>query len=90
MQSQSIKTDDLINYNYIDKKIINKVENIYENIQRVPGIFHQVYYLCKDYKDNRLDGSFKKDFNCLQRKVEIIKKIIYMESKYILDNYKST
>ena len=72
--------------NIIDKKILlNRIQNIHNNIERLPNIFNQLYYLCKDYKENKLQGNFRNEFNIIQKKVLIIKNIITYESKYILD-----
>lgn len=74
----------------IDEKILIKIKNINDNIGRISGCFAELYYLCKDYKEGKLDkwyGNFNKQFDKIQKKVYIIDKIIKSECKDILDLY---
>lgn len=73
-----------------NEKILIKIKNINDNIGRISGCFAELYYLCKDYKEGKLDkwyGNFNKQFDKIQKKVSIIDKIIKSECKYILDLY---
>lgn len=84
------KSDIKFNINYPNTILFkNNVNIILENIERLPGIFFQLYYLGKDYKDGK--GVFKvnkyefiNESLIIQNKINMIKKTIISKCNYLL------